>query len=66
MPDLIEQYERRGEASKRKIARSHTSSSSDAKDAGIYHGTYQFENLLLSYIRDGEVFVRNASREVGL
>ena len=55
MDDLISLYEKRGEASRRKIARSHTSSSSDAKENGAYHGTYQFENLLLSYIRDGEL-----------
>ena len=55
MANLVEQYEKRGKASKQKIARSHTSTSSDAKDTGSYHGTYQFENLLLSYIRDGEV-----------
>ena len=55
MEDLVKLYENRGEASRKKIARSHASSSSEAKESGTYHGTYQFENLLLSYIRDGEV-----------
>ena len=55
MDDLFEQYEKRGKASRTKIARSHADSSSDAKESGTYHGTYQFENLLLSYIRDGEL-----------
>ncbi len=53
--DLVKLFEKRGEASRDRIARSHTSSSSIAKESGTYHGTYQFENLLLSYIRDGEV-----------
>ncbi|MBQ8995184.1 MAG: helix-turn-helix domain-containing protein [Oscillospiraceae bacterium] len=55
MEDTVKQYEKRGEASRKKIARRHASTSSEAKEYGKYHGTYQFENLLLSYIRDGEV-----------
>ena len=55
MEDLIKSYEKRGEKARQKVAQSHAKSSSDAKEAGTYHGTYQFENLMLSYIRDGEV-----------
>ena len=55
MDDLIKLYEKRGEASRRKIASSHANTSSEAKESGTHHGTYQFENLLLSYIRDGEL-----------
>ena len=53
--ELVKLYEKRGETSRRKIARKHVKNSSEARDSGTYHGTYQFENLLLSYIRDGEV-----------
>ena len=55
MEDLIKSYEKRGAETKQKIAKSHAKSSSDDKETGAYHGTYQFENLMLSYIRDGEV-----------
>ncbi len=55
MEDLIKSYEKRGAKAKQKIAQSHAKSSSEAKEIGTYHGTYQFENLMLSYIRDGEV-----------
>ena len=55
MEDLIRNYEKRGAKAKQKIAQSHARRSSEAKDYGTYHGTYQFENLMLSYIRDGEV-----------
>ena len=55
MEDLIKSYEKRGAKAKQKIAQSHAKNSSEAKEIGTYHGTYQFENLMLSYIRDGEV-----------
>lgn len=55
MEDLIKVYERKGEPYRERLARRHTASSQDAKEAGAIHGTWQFENLLLSYIRDGEV-----------
>ena len=55
MDDLVKSYEKRGAKARQKIAESHAKTSSDAKESGFYHGTYQFENLMLSYIRDGEV-----------
>ena len=55
MSDLVKVYDQRGQKARTTIARRHASNSSEAKEGGIYHGTYQFENLLLSYIRDGEV-----------
>ena len=55
MEDLIKSYEKRGEKARQRIAQSHAKNSSEAKEAGVYHGTYQFENLMLSYIRDGEM-----------
>ena len=48
MEDLIRNYEKRGAKAKQKIAQSHARRSSEAKDYGTYHGTYQFENLMLS------------------
>lgn len=55
MSDVLKVYDRKGIISRTKIARRHASTSSEAKEGGVYHGTYQLENLLLSFIRDGEV-----------
>ena len=37
------------------MAKSHAETSLSSKENEQIHGTYQFENLMLSYIRDGEV-----------
>ena len=55
MEDLVKVYEKKREAVRSKLAKRHTASSQDAKESGAIHGTWQFENLMLSYIRDGEV-----------
>ncbi len=55
MEDLIRLYEKKREPVKQKLAKRHTASTQDAKEAGTVHGTWQFENRMLSYIRDGEV-----------
>ena len=55
MEDLVKVYEQKSEAVRSKLAKRHTASSQDAKESGTIHGTWQFENMMLSYIRDGEV-----------
>lgn len=55
MEDRLKAYERRAETVRKRLAESHTETSLDAKESGTVHGTWQFENLLLSYIRDGEL-----------
>ena len=55
MEDLVKVYEEKSESVRSKMAKRHTASSQDAKESGTIHGTWQFENLMLSYIRDGEV-----------
>lgn len=52
--NILETYERKSEPFRKKMAKSHAAASRDAKEDGSIHGTYQFENLMLSYIRDGE------------
>lgn len=54
MEDLVKVYEKRSESVRSRLAKRHTASSQDAKESGAVHGTWQFENLMLSYIRDGE------------
>ena len=55
MEDLIRLYEQKREPVKQKLAKRHTATTRDAKETGTIHGTWQFENRMLSYIRDGEV-----------
>ncbi len=55
MEDLIKQYEQRGAPVRKSLAKRHTESTESAKESGTFHGTYQFENRMLSYIRNGEV-----------
>lgn len=55
MESVLQEYERKGEPYREKLARRHTATSQDAKEAHAIHGTWQFENLMLSLIRDGEV-----------
>ena len=55
MEDLVKVYEKKSEAVRSRMAKRHTASYQDAKESGTVHGTWQFENLMLSYIRDGEV-----------
>ena len=54
MENLIRQYEIRGAKYRDRMAKRHAADSEAAKEAGAVHGTWQFENLMLSYIRDGE------------
>lgn len=54
MEDLLKLYEQRSEPVRRKLAKRSAASAGDAKEAGTIHGTWQFENRMLSYIRDGE------------
>ena len=54
MEDLVKVYEKKSEAVRSKLAKRHTASSQDAKESGAIHGTWQFENMMLSFIRDGE------------
>ena len=55
MEDLIQLYEKKGAQVRKKLARKHTERSQDAKETGAFHGTWLFENRMLSLIRDGEV-----------
>lgn len=55
MKNKLEQYDQKSERVRNRIEKSHAESSLVSKDGGQIHGTYQFENLMLSYIRDGEV-----------
>ncbi|MBQ6236278.1 MAG: hypothetical protein IJK54_10210, partial [Clostridia bacterium] len=54
MENLIRQYEIRGAKYRDRMAKRHAADSEAAKEAGAVHGTWQLENLMLSYIRDGE------------
>lgn len=54
MEDILKLYEQRSEPVRRKLAKRSAASAGDAKEAGAIHGTWQFENQMLSYIRDGE------------
>lgn len=47
-------YEQRSEPVRRKLAKRSAASAGNAKETGVIHGTWQFENQMLSYIRDGE------------
>ena len=55
MDDLLKTYERRVAPVRKRLAESHAESTLDAKERGAIHGSWQFENLMLSYIRDGEL-----------
>lgn len=54
MEDLLKTYPQKDSLSPEKLAKRHVRRSLDAKESGAVHGTWQFENLMLSYIRDGE------------
>ncbi len=54
MEDLLGLYERKSKQNRRKMAKSHTEEYLSAKESGAVHDTYQFENMMLSCIRDGE------------
>ena len=55
MKSKLEQYDQKSAKVRGKIAKSQAETSLSSKESGQIHGTYQFENLMLSYIRDGEV-----------
>lgn len=52
--DIIEYFHDGLEVSEKRLAPIHTENSYFAKEYQVIHGTYQFENMLLSYIREGE------------
>ncbi len=54
MENKIRQFEMRSAKFRDRIAKRHAADSEVAKETGLIHGTWQFENLMLSYIRDGE------------
>ena len=71
MEDLIKLYEQKSKPVRQKLAKRHTASTQNAKEAGAIHGTWQFENRMLSYIRDGETeklraFLRETAAEADL
>lgn len=51
----IESYDIKGKKYREKLTKSHTKVSFESREEGNIHGTYEFENTMLSYIRDGEV-----------
>ena len=55
MKNKLEQYDQKSAKVRGKLAKSHAETSLSSKENEQIHGTYQFENLMLSYIRDGEV-----------
>ena len=55
MKSKLEQYDQKSAKVRGKIAKSQAETSLSSKESGQIHGTYQFENLMLSYIRDGEL-----------
>ena len=55
MTDILKTYELRSEKVRKQLAESHTETSLDAKESGVIHGTWQFENQMISLIRDGEL-----------
>ena len=55
MKSKLEQYDQKSAKVRGKLAKSHAEASLSSKENELIHGTYQFENLMLSYIRDGEV-----------
>ena len=52
--DVMEHFHTGSSAYQKSLAEFHTEYSFHAKEEQREHGTYQFENLLLSYVRDGE------------
>ena len=50
----MEHFHTGSSAYQKSLAEFHTEYSFHAKEEQREHGTYQFENLLLSYVRDGE------------
>jgi len=68
MEKLLTTYAQKGTLSLENLAKRHTKRSLDAKETGAIHGTWQFENMMLSYIRDGEpeqlrTFLLNSAKE---
>lgn len=55
MKSKLEQYDQKSKRVRSKLEKSHAEASLSSKENEQIHGTYQFENLMLSYIRDGEV-----------
>ncbi len=53
--DIFEHFHAGSAAYESGIAAAHTEASFAAKEQQQTHGTYQFENMLLSYVRDGKV-----------
>ena len=52
--DVIEHFHTGSAPYQKSLAQSHTEDSYLAKEAELEHGTYQLENILLSFVRDGE------------
>ena len=48
MTDILKTYELRSEKVRKQLAESHTETSLDAKESGVIHGTWQFENQMSS------------------
>lgn len=53
--DIVGHFHAGSAAYENRIAAVHTENSFAAKERQQMHGTYQFENMLLSFVRDGEV-----------
>ena len=52
--DTVRDYSRRRESYQKRIEKIHSEEILEAKEEGSIHDTYRFEQLMLSYIRDGE------------
>lgn len=52
--DVIDYFDANRDSIEKEIAITHTENSYMAKEQEYTHGTYQYENMLLSLVRDGE------------
>ena len=60
MFDIAEQFREESSDVGNKLAVTYTEDLYKSQDEQVLHGTYQFENMLLSFVRDGETDKLNA------
>lgn len=60
MFDIAEQFLEESSDVGNKLAVTYTEDLYKSQDEQVLHGTYQFENMLLSFVRDGETDKLNA------
>lgn len=60
MFDIAEQFLEESSDVGNKLAVTYTENLYKSQDEQVLHGTYQFENMLLSFVRDGETDKLNA------